>query len=225
MPRDTKLITHNAQQVEKWFEFRDQGQKGTVGSYFNQEADVGKPESEPPLSFKGHLSLDDEENSHFRKHVYLPIITKLPGTRIYTPAQILEHNPGALREWKKEETLNQKVQLKKFRRLCKFIATQIERRDPGLRVFYNIHLQDEEARAKTNQAHGQERTINKNHSFRLIGPEVQRVLEEEICTVKAAIARVADMTDEERGLPCSYPRVKAAYYFWKSECEQHKESA
>lgn len=223
MTRDTKLITHNAEQVSKFFEFRDQGQKGTVGSHFNREADVGKPESEPPLSFKGHLSLDDEENSHFRKHVYLPIITKLPGTKIYKPAQILEHNPGALREWKKEETENHKTQLKKFRRLCKFIATQIERREPGLRVFYNVDPQDEEARPKTREARDKERTWNKNYSYRLIGAEIERVMIEEECSLTAAKGLVAQRTNLTLGTPCSVPRVEKAWCFYKSERE--KESA
>ncbi len=109
--RDEKLIRHNMYQVEKFFEFADPTRmKNTAGSYFNNESDK-KSESRVPLSEKGHHSLDDPDNKHFRKHVFLPIISKLPGTKIYVPAQILEQNPGALREWKKDETERHKVML------------------------------------------------------------------------------------------------------------------
>lgn len=224
MMRDTKLITHNQRQVAKYLEFRDPlTMKNTAGSFFSNEADR-KGESKVPLSEKGHIFWSDRDgnNQHFGKHIR-PILREIEDKEVYVPAKLLEHDPTALRRWRAGETENDRYWMKRFDHLCKFVAALLERRNPGLRVLCNIYPEYEEARPKTRQARDKERTWTKEHSYRLIGAEIERVMIEEECSLTAAKGLVAQRTNLKLGTPCSVPRVEKAWCFYRAGRE--KESA
>lgn len=211
-----KLRAHNAAQLSKWFEFRDViTQKGTAGSYFSLEADR-KSESRVTLSERGHKSLDCSKNAHFRRHV-LPILIRIAGAEIYKPARLLEHDPTALRRWRAGETKNDQKKMKDFERLCNFVAVQLERTWPGIRVIFVVNPEDEEFVGTPREANDQKRTWDKWDSYRLIGAEVERVMGEEGCGIDAAKGLVGQRTSTRLGTPCSFSRVHQAWLFWQSE--------
>jgi hypothetical protein len=210
-----KLRDHNAHQISKWFEYRDPTIfKGTAGSYFSLEADR-RSESRVPLSERGHKSLDADDNAHFRRHV-LPILYRIADKEIFKPAFLLEYDPTALRRWRAGETENDKKQMEKFNRLCKFVATQLDIVWPGLRVFFVINPEDEEVNTPR-EAHDKRRSYRKEHAYRLIGAEIERVITEEGCGIEAAKGLVSQRDNKELGTPCSIPRVHAAWLFYRKE--------
>lgn len=211
---EEKLLRHNSVQIEKYLEFRDVNtQKGTAGSSFNLE-NCGKPESEPPMSERGHIVCSVDDNRHFDNHVGW-ILANIRNKPIFRTAILLEFDPTALRRWRKEETEHEKEQLRKFRRLCKFVATQIEKAYPGLKLFYHINPKEEEVETPR-QYNDKRRTWDRHESYMLIGAEVERVMREEGCGVQAAKGLVSQRTNRQLGTPCSFPRVDAAWLYYQN---------
>lgn len=211
-----KLIDHNSNQIARWFEYRDVTiMKGTAGSFFSLEADR-RSESRVTLSERGHRSLVNDDNSHFRRHV-MPILSRLTDKDIFIPALLLEYDPTALRRWRAGETRHDREQMAKFERLCKFVAVHLDMAWPGIRVFFVVHPEDEEFAGTPRQFHDYKRTITKEHSYRLLGAEVERVMAVEGCGIDAAKGLVSQRTSKRLGTPCSFSRVHQAWLFWQSE--------
>lgn len=223
MTKPKKLIKRNAAQIGKYLEFRDPvTQKGTAPSFLNLESDR-KGESRVPMSDRGHKFWSDRDgtNQHFIKHVG-PILCHISGKDVYKPALLLEHDPTALRHWRAGATENDKEWMKKFDKLCLFVAKLLEKRYPGLEVWINMNPEDEEFVGTPRQANDQKRTWDKFHSYRLIGAEIERVMIEEDCGIDAAKGLVSQRTNKKLGTPCSFSRTHQAWLFWQSE---KKESA
>lgn len=211
-----KLRAHNAAQISKWFEFRDVIiQKGTAGSYFNLQSDR-RSESRVTLSERGHKSLDCSRNAHFRRHV-LPILTRIEDAEIYKPARFLEHDPTALRRWRVGETKNDQEKMKDFDRLCKFVAVQLERAWPGIRVVFVVSPDEEEFAGTPGQHEQSERKWTRWDTFRKIDSEITQIMQTESCTQKAAIGLYRDRLERAKKADVSPRKIEEALQFVRDE--------
>jgi hypothetical protein len=204
-----KRIARNAAQVSKYLEFRDPVvMKGTAGSFHQYEADR-KSESTAPMSERGHRSGSDPKNIHFSKHVG-HILNALREERIYLPARLLEHDPTAIRRWRAGETENDRRWMVRFRRLCKFVAIQVERRYPGTELTWNIEPEDEETKSLRAYSEKQRRW-GTEESYRVLVKKVKETMKTEECGIEAAKGLVADRMD------VSFARVHRAWLFGLAE--------
>jgi hypothetical protein len=74
------------------------------------------------------------------------------------------------------------------------------------------------------EANDRRRTWRKEYSYRLLGAEVARVIEEEDATIEGAKELVSQRENKRLGTPCSVPRVHDAWLFYSRE-QREKESA
>lgn len=226
---------HNRRHIERYVIFYDNIFAASMG-FINVEEMTGKPESRPPVPDSDRVwdFIEDQANRDTARYLsivfrelrkeYPPFYTilGLVGGWI-RPMQDEEIDHGALRRWKAGETQQDRDRAQLFERAISWIEERLNDKHPNLRIQVNVPRREDPIGSPREHA-DRCRTWRKEDSFRLIGPEVQKVIDEEGCGVQAAKALIAQRTNKFLGTPCSFWRIEEAWLFWKREQEE-KESA
>ena len=144
----------------------------------------------------------------------------------------LRYNPSLMRRWRNPltaETAEDKLYAEALEAMCSLVArTAMAERDTSqsrLELRVVTRPEDEEARAKTNQARGKERTHDKESSYRLIGAEIEQVMKEEDCNLTAAKGLVAQRIEKRTEAKCSWWRTHDAWLFYSREQRLREEES
>jgi hypothetical protein len=194
-----------------------------TGGMINME-ELDRPESTPPLT---DTALDLIHNTHntdarqklepiFRDMVLSGDDTQGYMLKLLGAAGLRQGDPGLVRRWRAGETEDDRLLASFFERAIKWVAAELERRHPGVEIKVTLDPEDDPVNSPR-EANDRRRIWARKDSYRLIGAEVQRVIEEEDATVEGAKELVSQRENKRLATPCSRAKVHKAWLFYQNE--------
>ncbi len=223
-------LERNKYNIEKYITLLQPKLERQTGGMLNLE-ELDKPESSPPVTDTALELIGNTHNADaaqklepiFRDMVLSGDTTEDYMMKLLGVAGLRQGDPGAVRRWRAGETDSDKLLARFFERAIKYVAQRLEERYPGVEIKVTLDPEDDPVNSPR-EANDRQRTWTKEFSYRLIGAEVKRVMEEEECNLTAAKGLVSQRENKKLGTPCSWWRAHEAWLFYSRE-QRDEESA
>lgn len=218
-------LKRNKQAIERYVTILQPKLERQTGGMINLE-ELDKPESSPPCTDN---ALDLMGNAHnadaaqklepvFRDMVLNGDVAQGYMMKLLGVAGLRQGDPGAVRRWRAGETEDDKLLARFFDRAVKYVAEELERRHPGTEIKVVLDPEDDPVNSPGQSAE-RERRWGEQDSYRHINAAVKGIMQEEGCSIEAAIGLYRDRLARDKRPDVSPRKIYRARTFVKEERE------
>jgi hypothetical protein len=220
----------NKRHIEKYVVFFDRLFPSAVG-FINVEIMDNKPESTPPIPDRAWEYLEDGDNRQTAL-LLAPIFQQMRQEQpplylivglvagFIKPLQDEEADHGALRRWRARETGQDGNRAELFERAVSWLEEKFNDKHPQLWIKVSIPKKDDPLQGLVHQRNIDNnalRSWDARESYRRIDADIKLIIQEEECTVEAAIGLYRDRLERANEPNVCVRKIWMARAFVKEE--------
>lgn len=216
----------NIRQIERYVTILQPLLERATSGVINMQ-ELPTPESDPPMNPKA-LALTKHADNVKAASILEPIFHDMILSDTASPPYILWQvlaiagarygDPRALKMWEAGETEEARLFYKLYKKALSYVVDRLEENHPGEEIHVATNPRDEPVDSVRKDSMRELRWKTED-SYRKLAAEIDRIVEEEQCTVAAAIGLFRDRLERNKQPDVCERKIRMARAFVKRETE------